>query len=137
MDVCSYCGRENRENAAVCSQCGKAEFQSGPPDETRLTPVSQPKREFEFEPFHATEKENDFVTLLRCRTLLAADLIVSRLESAGIQAFIPDQFLMQAVSWNVNTFGFVRVQVLSSDYAAAKEFLMAGVDPSEPAANAV
>ena len=75
--------------------------------------------------FDTSETENDFVTLLRCRTLLEADIIVSRLESAGIQAFIPDQFLMQSISWNVNTYGFVRVQVPPTDYAAAKEFLSA------------
>jgi hypothetical protein len=125
MDVCTYCGRENRENAALCPQCGKAEFQSTTPPEFREMPVSKSKSEIEFVPIDGSEAENDFVTILRCRTLLEADIIVSRLESAGIQAFIPDQFLMQTISWNVNTYGFVRLQVRPSDYAAAKEFLSA------------
>ena len=67
----------------------------------------------------------DLVVLTRCRTLLEAELIVSRLDAAGIYAFIPDQFLMQAVTWNLNTYGYVRIQVSPKDYAAAKEFLLA------------
>ena len=45
--------------------------------------------------------------------------------ATGIYAFIPDQFLMQAVMWNLNTYGYVRVQVSPKEYAAAKEFLLA------------
>ena len=52
-------------------------------------------------------------------------MIVARLESANIPAFIPDQFLMQAISWNLNTYGYVRIQVSPNDYDTAKEFLSA------------
>jgi hypothetical protein len=69
--------------------------------------------------------QKDLVVLMRCRTLLEAEMIVSQLEAAGIYSFIPDQFLMQTVSWNLNTYGYVRVQVSPKDYAAAKEFLLA------------
>ncbi|HWF19684.1 MAG TPA: DUF2007 domain-containing protein [Verrucomicrobiae bacterium] len=61
--------------------------------------------------------------MTRCRTLLEADLIVSRLAAAEIPAFIPDQFLLQAVAFNLNTYGYVRVQVSPKDYEAAKEYL--------------
>src|SRR4051812_44686542 len=125
MDVCTYSGRENIGNASSCPQCGKAEFKTITPPQTSGVPISKPKRELEFVPLNPNEAESDFVTLLRCRTLLEADLIVSRLESTGIQAFIPDQFLMQTISWNVNTYGFVRVQVPPSVYSAAKELLSA------------
>jgi hypothetical protein len=67
----------------------------------------------------------DLVTLLTCRTLLEAQMIVSQLGGAGISAFVPDEFLMQAVSWNLITFGYVRVQVSPKDYELAKEFLLA------------
>ena len=67
--------------------------------------------------------QNDLVVLMTCRTLLEADMIVGRLDAAGITAFIPDQFLMQTIAWNLNTYGFVRVQVSPSDYEAAKNFL--------------
>jgi hypothetical protein len=70
----------------------------------------------EFEPLAAEDRNNDLVTLMRCRTLLEADMIVARLESANISAFIPDEFLMQAISWNVNTYGYVRIQVSPRPY---------------------
>jgi len=73
----------------------------------------------------STELQNDLVTLLTCRTLAEADLIVSRLEGAGIGAIIPDEFLMQAVCWNLNTYGYVRVQISPKDYEAAKACLLA------------
>jgi len=52
-------------------------------------------------------------------------MIVGRLDGAGIFAVIPDEYLMQAVSWNLNTYGYVRVQVAPLDYEAAKECLLA------------
>jgi hypothetical protein len=39
------------------------------------------------------------------------------------QAVIPDQFLMQNVGFNLNTYGYVRIQVSPKDYEAAKEVL--------------
>lgn len=66
----------------------------------------------------------DLVTLVRCRTLPEADLVVSELSSVGIEAFIPDEFLSQAMAWNLNAFGYVRVQISPKDYQAAKEFLL-------------
>ena len=50
------------------------------------------------------------------------------LESNGIETFIPDQHLMQAIGFNLNTYGYVRIQVRRKDYANAKELL------SEPGA---
>lgn len=74
----------------------------------------------------------DLVTLVRCRTLAEADLVVSELSSAGIEAFIPDEFLSQAMAWNLNAFGYVRVQVSPKDYQAAKEFLIDSQSDSGP-----
>ena len=67
------------------------------------------------------------MTLVKCGTLVAADMIVTRLRAAGIEAFLPDEFLMQSVGWNLNTFGYVRVQVSPKDYDSAKN-LLAGFD---------
>ena len=69
--------------------------------------------------------EQDWVTLVKCQNLAAADMIVSRLDAAGIPAFLPDETLMQIISWNVNTYGYVRVQVSPKDYEQAKDFLSA------------
>jgi agmatine/peptidylarginine deiminase len=47
----------------------------------------------------------------------------SWLRAAGITPFLPDERLMQAVGWNFNTYGYVRVQVAPKDYESAKELL--------------
>jgi hypothetical protein len=73
----------------------------------------------------AEEMKMDLVTLIKCRTLMDADMIVAQLDSAGIPAFIPDQFLMQNIAFNVNTYGYVRIQVSPKDFEAAKEYLLA------------
>ena len=58
-------------------------------------------------------------------------MIVGQLGSAGITAFIPDEFLSQIVSWNLNTYGYVRVQILPKDYESAKTLLMATSEDAE------
>ncbi len=63
------------------------------------------------------------VTLVKCGTLAEADAIRARLEAAGITALLPDEALMQTVAWNLNTYGFVRLQVASRDYERAQELL--------------
>ena len=107
MKICAYCGRENDDAAVQCRECGTDEFKSDAPVDTPSLPPTAVPTKLEFVPLAPEERENDFVTLTRCRTLLEADMIVAQLESAGISAFIPDQFLMQSISWNVNTYGSV------------------------------
>ena len=122
MKLCAYCGRENIDEAIHCSECGMVEFKgfalADPP------PANCPSV-LEFGPLTSEAMKKDFITLIKCRTLAEADLVVSGLEGAGIEAFIPDQFLMQAICWNLNTYGYVRVQISPKDYEAAKEFLLA------------
>lgn len=65
----------------------------------------------------------DLVTLVRCGTLLSADLISTRLRAAGIETFIPDQSVVQAMGFNLNSVGYVRVQISPADYDAAKEII--------------
>ena len=135
MKRCGYCGRENQDDATFCYNCGTSEFKSRTSEES-VTPSPPPiptvtsspttaRSTLEFVPLKPEDAGKDLVTLITCRTLVEADIIVGRLETAGVSSFIPDQFLMQAVSWNLNTFGFVRVQVSPKDYEAAKEFLLA------------
>ena len=117
MKVCAYCGRENSDEALNCFECGTDEFkgekvESGPP-----------RPEFQFGALSAEATEKDWVTLVKCRTLPEADMIVSRLDAAGITTFLPDEFVMQNISWNLNTYGYVRIQVSPKDYEQAKEFL--------------
>lgn len=122
MKLCNYCGRENDDEAARCRECGSNEFE--PPASPASTGTVGPSR-FDFKPLNPAEAENDLVTLLTCRTLLDADMILGLLEGAQIEGIVPDQFLMQAVSFNLNTYGYVRVQVAPKDYDEAKALLLA------------
>ncbi len=118
MKRCSYCGRDNNDDAAQCLECG-TKFE--PPSAPALPETGRP--EYEIAPLAALDKQKDFVTLVTCRTLMAADIVVGRLQAAGISAFLPDENLMQTIGWNFNTFGYVRVQVSPNDYDAAKTLL--------------
>ncbi len=71
----------------------------------------------------AEDRQKDLVTLVSCRTLGEADMVVSRLRAEGIDAFLPDESLMQVVGWNFNTYGYVRVQIAPKDYDAARDLL--------------
>lgn len=122
MKTCAYCGRENDDEAAECLECGTKDFNlplDPVPNQASASPC------WEFKPLSPEDLHRDFVNLLTCRTLLEADMIVSQLEAAGITAFVPDQFLMQNVAFNLNTYGFVRVQVPPNRYEAAKSLLSA------------
>ena len=123
MKICAYCGRENIDEAVHCCECGNDEFKTSAPVETSA-PAQAPSPKPEFSPLNPEDMQKDLVVLVTCRTLLEADMIVARLEAADIAAFIPDEFLMQAISWNLNTYGFVRIQVSPKDYEAAKNFLL-------------
>ena len=74
-------------------------------------------------PVEARDDQEDLVTVTTCARLSDADLVVSRLESAGIKTFVPDQHLMQAVGLDLNAFGYVRVQVSRKDLSDAKALL--------------
>lgn len=117
MKVCAYCGRQNDDNAVQCCECATAEFKSPEEAATQFA-----RRKWQFGILSSEQMEQDFVTLLTCRTLPEADMVVEELTGAGISAFIPDEYLMQVFPCNV-MFGFVRVQVSPKDYYAAKEFL--------------
>ena len=78
---------------------------------------------FYFPALSERDAQKTLVTLVQCRTLSQADLIVTLLDGAGIAAVIPDQFLMQAICWNLSAYGYVRVQIAPRDYSAAAELL--------------
>lgn len=118
MKACAYCGKENGDDALNCFECGTDEFK-----EEKSEPKSHERSEFDFGTLSTEEMQKDWVTLVKCRTLAEADMIVSRLNAAGIAAFLPDEFVMQAICWNLNTYGYVRVQVSPSEYEQAKDFL--------------
>jgi hypothetical protein len=143
MKSCSYCGKQNEDSAVHCHECGTTEFSQPPAPPIAVPPIaylpaSEAPPVIPLKSQHATnarkfvfmsptpkEMTMDLVTLLRCGSLLEADLIAAQLTAAGIPAFIPDQFLMQTIGFNLNTYGYVRVQVPPEKFEDAKEFLSA------------
>jgi len=117
MKKCRYCGAEYPDDATVCAV-----------DQTHLQPAAASAPEgkaakFHFPPPAEEDWVNDFVTLVNCGTLPAADVIVSRLQAAGIEAFIPDQASMQALGGTFGALGYVRVQIAPKDYYSARKLL--------------
>jgi hypothetical protein len=128
MKNCEYCGRENADETVHCHECGTlfktpVAIPEPPPVPTALPRSAEPA--LKFRELTPEDMKMDFVTLLTCRTLIEADLIVGQLDGAGIEAFVPDEFLSQTISWNLNTYGYVRIQVSPKDYESAKRFLLA------------
>ena len=111
MKKCAYCGRENSDDAVRCSECGTDEFKT----EARDT-------------LPELDEQEELVTLTTCQRLTDADMVLGKLASIGIEAFIPDEFLMQTIGFNLNTYGFVRVQVRRKDLEAAKTLVAGSVD---------
>ena len=126
--------KENDDTAVCCRECGTDGFKetasadkpaasAAPEPESVTTEPESASARLEFLTPTPREMESDLVNLLTCRTLGEADLLVAQLETAGIPAFIPDQFLLQNVGFNLNTYGYVRIQVSPKDFEAAKELL--------------
>jgi hypothetical protein len=116
MKTCSYCGRENADDARQCAECGTDQFKTAEPD---TVPVE--------------DGGNEWVTLTRCGNLVDADVLASQLRAAGIGVFLPDEFVMQTFSIDSNGFGFARVQVAPKDFEQAKEIISSPTSLMPPA----
>src|SRR5260370_25534210 len=106
MKLCAYCGHENDETALQCRECGTEGFKSS---SATSAPDESAGPEWQFADLAPREMQNGVVTLVRCRPLAEADMIVRQREGAGIPAVVADQFLMQLAAFSENTFGYVRV----------------------------
>ena len=121
MKKCSYCGAEYPDDAVMCA-IDHTPFESPNEPSTPLPPeLKRPK--YDFAPLSEGDRQKDLVTLMACRTLGEADMVVSRLRAAGIEAFLPDESLMQVIALNLNTYGYVRVQIAPKDYDEARDLL--------------
>ena len=75
------------------------------------------------------------ITIATFTTPEEAHLLRSRLESAGIPAFLQGEYAVQNSWLYSNLIGGVRVQISELDLDYAREFL--GADPAEPLPKAV
>ena len=70
-----------------------------------------------------SDQPDDIVTLTRFGELPAAQLLCGRLESEGIECFIPDE-IMAGQTWHLNrAIGGIRVQVRRADLDQANQVL--------------
>jgi hypothetical protein len=125
MKTCPYCGAEYPDGTPCCT-IDETPLSPPPAAPPRVAPPDlQPARraEFEIPPLTEAQRRLDLVTLVRCGSLLSADLIASRLQAEGIETFIPDQSVVQTMGYNLNAVGYVRVQVSPADYDRAREII--------------
>jgi hypothetical protein len=120
MKTCAYCGRDNEDSAIVCRECGKElKSESGPdPDPQLVDPALS------------------LAIVATFSSLQEASLLVARLEAAGIEACIPEEYSPQIFS-AVIPLERLTVRVAAKDYDAAKAIVLEDVLPSpsdEPAA---
>lgn len=117
MKNCSYCGQPNEDAATVCSGCGE-EFPIPAPSQT------DPQLE---------DPTLSLVTLATFSSLAEASLLVGRLETAGIEACIPEEYA-EGVFSGIIPLERLTVRVAARDYEAAKMVLAEWNQGSEPTA---
>lgn len=110
MKKCAYCGRENEENAVACFECG-TDLQQ--PDVSEIDQSLQ-------------DQSLSLVIVATFRTVVDASLAKLRLESAGIEACIPEEYTPQ-IFWNVipSPLESVTLRVAAKDYETARKVLAA------------
>lgn len=104
MKECSYCGHHNNDSATVCEECGTA----------------FPTREFT-DP-KLTDPAESLVILKTFDDVPEATLLKDRLEQAGIEAWIPEEFGPSPFSI-VKPLARVTVRVAQKDLESAREVL--------------
>ena len=125
MKTCPYCGAEYPDGTPCCTidETPLSPPPAVPCPVAHPVPKPSPRAEFEIPPLTEEQMNMDLVTLVRCGTLISADLIASQLRAVGIETFIPDQSLVQTMGFNLNAVGYVRVQVSPADYDRAKDII--------------
>jgi len=111
MKKCAYCGCPNEDTEVGCAECGEQlETSSSPdPEPQALDPALSP------------------VIVAQFTNLQQASVLAGRLEAAGIQASIPEEYSEQIFS---GVIGLERltVRVAAKDYKAAMAVVAEGVE---------
>ena len=104
MKTCSYCGHADKDAAANCAGCG--------------TPFVAAKADADAPTL--TDPAENLVVVARCRSSVEAYLLRSRLEAAGIEACVPEEFTPQILWYAVpSPLEQVTVRVRARDIGAA------------------
>jgi len=117
MKECSYCGRENEDDATVCSGCGLDEFVSQVAAQPVQAEAGDEPRKYNIPPLPTT-----WVNLLTPHSQFEADIIIGRLTTAGLRARFQISDLMGGWSSKIQE---KVVQVRVEDYEAARNLLNA------------
>jgi hypothetical protein len=106
MKHCSYCGHDNEDTALTCAGCGETlDLPEPPSTEGELAdPALSP------------------VVVASFSSLQEASLLADRLEAAGIEAEIPEEYAEQVFS-GVIPLSRITVRVAAKDYESAKAVL--------------
>src|SRR5437588_479053 len=111
MKTCPYCAHQNEDDAVVCLIC---HTELTPPPEAAVDP-------------RLTDPAFSLVTVATFKCVEDAGILKSRLEAAGIEACIPEEFSPH-LFWTMspNPIECVTVRVAAKDYEAAKQLLAEG-----------
>lgn len=111
MKRCAYCGCPNEDSAVACCECGvEFETSSSPdPEPQSIDPTLSP------------------VIVARFSSLPQTSLLAGRLEAAGIEALIPEEYSEQIFSGVVGL-ERVTVRVAAKDYEAAMAVVAEGAE---------
>ena len=119
MKTCSYCGRQNEDTAVACPECGTGIVSSPPPEvDAQLS-----------------DPANALVIVGSFDTMAQASLLLTRLEAAGIEACIPEEYASQ-LSSTVIPLGCVTVRVAARDIVAAQAIAVGLAEPERSSAAA-
>jgi hypothetical protein len=117
MKNCSYCGRQNADDAVHCVECG-----------TDLLAVIEGPAQSDREP---VKMRFNLVTISTAFNPADAQLSRSRLEAAGFHAVVAHELSALSMDGYSLAAGGIRVQVPESEAAEARAFLNSSVETSE------
>jgi len=108
MKKCPYCGHENGDEATACLICHTA--LTRPPEDEADPQLVDPSLAL--------------VVVGTYRTVVEATVVKARLEAAGIEACIPEEYTPQ-ILWAAvpSPLEAVTVRVAAKDYEAARQLL--------------
>ena len=115
MKACTYCGHANEDSAIACGGCGKS-----------IPSPEQPDPAF-------TDPGERLVALATFPNVVEATLLKLRLEAAGIESCLPEEYSAQML-WNevAGQFEGVHLCVRARDETAARAVLAEPGDASAP-----